>query len=302
MVTVRAKTAPRIEYVTVYTALLGPRCYSRMTWPTRIVGTAGRWDKEDGAQRRGHGRDRQNAMPLAKIKVDRLYKQIAQALIAHMESGAFRPGQALPAERELAKQLGVSRTSVREALIFLEIEGRVDIRTGQGVYVRDPALSSTPAPDIHGVSAEELLAAREVVEGRTAELAALNGSDAQKAALRQITEAFDDHPVSTEAFLAHDKRFHLLIAAMSGNRVLRQVVEFLWTTRDDAMFRHLEAKYAEDELPLLLNEDHRRIAEAILAGDAAAAAARMRRHLQNVHAHLFEKAATMAPQPARERT
>lgn len=238
-------------------------------------------------------------MPLSKIKVDRLYKQIAQALIAHMEAGDFRPGQALPAERELAKQFGVSRTSVREALIFLEIEGRVDIRTGQGVYVRGPAPAPVPAGDEsgpRGASAVDLLAAREVVEGRTAALAALNGSDTQKAALRQITDAFDNYSVNNDAFLVHDKRFHLLIAAMSGNQVLKDVVEFLWNKRDGTMFRHLEAKYAAHELPLVLNKDYRQIAEAILAGDAAAAEARMREHLQNVHAHLFDKADTMAPQ------
>ncbi|MEP9368413.1 FadR/GntR family transcriptional regulator [Xanthobacter sp. VNH20] len=232
-------------------------------------------------------------MRLPKIKVERLYKQIAQALIEHIDSGAFKPGQTLPAERELAKQFGVSRTSVREALIFLEIEGRVDIRTGQGVYVRDPAAAPLPATqeaDPHGAGAVELLAAREAVESRTAELAALNGSEDQRAALRRVTKEFDEYPVNNEAFLAQDKRFHLLIAEMTGNQVLKEVVEFLWDKRYGAMFKQLEANYAADELPLAMNKDHRQIAEAILAGDPAAAETRMRRHLQNVYARLFDKA------------
>ena len=76
-------------------------------------------------------------MPLQTIEPRRLYRQIADQIRAGMRSGEFPPGSRLPAERELAQQLGVSRPSVREALIALEVEGLVDVRVGSGVHVLD---------------------------------------------------------------------------------------------------------------------------------------------------------------------
>ena len=79
-------------------------------------------------------------MPLQLLEPKRLYRQIAEQLRALMEAGEFAIGQRLPAERDLAAQLGVSRPSVREALIALEVEGWVEVRGGSGVYVlRDTA-------------------------------------------------------------------------------------------------------------------------------------------------------------------
>ena len=75
-------------------------------------------------------------MPLQTVEPQRLYRQIAEQLRSLIASGEFSPGSRLPAERDLAKQLGVSRPSVREALIALEVEGIIDVRTGSGIYVR----------------------------------------------------------------------------------------------------------------------------------------------------------------------
>ena len=74
-------------------------------------------------------------MPIQAVEAQRLYQQIAQQLRQLIAGGEFPPGSRLPAERELASQLGVSRPSVREALIALEVEGWVEVRTGSGVYV-----------------------------------------------------------------------------------------------------------------------------------------------------------------------
>src|SRR6476469_7358516 len=74
-------------------------------------------------------------MPLQALEPQRLYRQIAEQLRALITSGEFKPGERLPAERDLAKQLGVRGPSVREALLALEVEGWVEVRTGSGVYV-----------------------------------------------------------------------------------------------------------------------------------------------------------------------
>lgn len=83
-------------------------------------------------------------MVLPTLKVERLYRQISNLLINCIRNGQFAAGQLLPSERELAKQLGVSRSSIREALIALEITGWVEIRTGNGVYVNDPLPDTRP--------------------------------------------------------------------------------------------------------------------------------------------------------------
>jgi DNA-binding FadR family transcriptional regulator len=112
-------------------------------------------------------------MPLQTVEPKRLYQQIAGQLRVLMGSGEFPAGSRLPAERDLARQLGVSRPSVREALIALEVEGWVEVRTGSGVYVLDRANRSRGtqiAPTEWGPL--ELIRARRVVEGEIAALAA----------------------------------------------------------------------------------------------------------------------------------
>src|SRR5205807_3545845 len=78
-------------------------------------------------------------MPIQALEPQRLYRQIAEQLRKLMTKGEFKPGERLPAERDLAKQLGVSRPSVREALIALEVEGWVEVRTGSGIFVLERA-------------------------------------------------------------------------------------------------------------------------------------------------------------------
>src|SRR3954462_10543493 len=106
-------------------------------------------------------------MPIQAIDSDRLYRKIARQLSTLIESGEFAPGQRLPAERELAEQLGVSRPSVREALIALEIEGKVEVRVGAGVFVAEkwPKKATLGVGEGEGEGPFELLRARMTIEG-----------------------------------------------------------------------------------------------------------------------------------------
>jgi len=125
------------------------------------------------------------AMNLPTLKSERLYQRISNLLIERIRSGHFSSGQPLPSERDLAKQMGVSRSSVREALIVLEISGWVEIRTGNGVFVNQNLPSDNESRrDDAGV--EELLQAREIIEGEIAALAAQNATDEQRDELAQI--------------------------------------------------------------------------------------------------------------------
>ena len=119
-------------------------------------------------------------MPFQSIEPRRLYRQIADQIRALIRSGEFPAGARLPPERDLAKQLGVSRPSVREALIALEVEGLVEVRIGSGIYVLAPA-GAGDVPAAHGATAGpfELLRARYVIESECAALAAKSARKAQ---------------------------------------------------------------------------------------------------------------------------
>jgi DNA-binding FadR family transcriptional regulator len=235
-------------------------------------------------------------MELPSLKAERLYQKISTLLIGFIKDGTFEQGQALPAERELSKQLGVGRSSVREALIALEIAGWVEIRTGTGVFVRHPGEARIePALMDAEFSAADLLSARAVIEGEIAALAAKNGTDAQREALARTIGTLEAQSVNNAAFLDEDKRFHLLISEMTGNAVLTEVMTVLWNKRYSPMFTHLETFYADKNIPVALNADHRRIGEAILNRDARAAKNAMRAHLRNVHHTLFADSPDGAP-------
>src|SRR4029079_6951833 len=128
---------------------------------------------------------RRNRVPLQAVEPRRLYRQIADQLAQLIASGEFPAGSRLPAERELAVSLGVSRTSVREAIISLEMSGLVDVRVGTGIFVTTPPEGASRASGDAGPGPFELLAARKLVEGEVAALAATVASSTDADALRE---------------------------------------------------------------------------------------------------------------------
>ena len=220
-------------------------------------------------------------MPLQAVDNRRLYRQIADQIAALIEKGEYGAGARLPPERDLAKQLGVSRPSVREALIALEVEGYVEVRVGSGVYVigPGPALRSPPMPADSGPF--ELIRARWLIE---AECAALAAKEATKAQIRAMEEALDQMESERERGvmpLAADKLFHLRIAEASGNSALALVVKTLWEQRTGPLFLRLEHHFDTPELWGTAIEEHREIVGAIARHDAGAARAAMRSHMNH---------------------
>ena len=228
-------------------------------------------------------------MELPTLKVERLYRQISNLLINCIKSGQFVPGEMIPSERDLSKQLGVSRSSIREALIALEITGWIEIRTGNGVYVSDPLPPQLDTQIEEEFSLQSLIKARQIYEATNAELAALNCTDDQREKLAEINRELTQLNSNNQAFLKEDKRFHLLISEMTGNEVLRDMMEYLWNKRDSTRFVRLESHYAENDFPLEMNADHQAITDAILARDAVAAKQAMQLHLQHVYDRLFNE-------------
>ena len=147
-------------------------------------------------------------MPLEAVEARRLYRQVADQLRALIEGGEYPVGSRLPTERDLAEQLQVSRPTVREALIALEVEGRVRIRVGSGIYVIEP----TPASVVPGSATIEgpfeLLRAREFIEGTIAGEAARLATSDDIARIDAALAAMARRIASCSACAArHDSRF-----------------------------------------------------------------------------------------------
>ena len=226
-------------------------------------------------------------MPLQAVESQRLYRQIADQLRELIRGGEFAAGERLPAERDLARQLAVSRPSVREALIALEVEGWVEVRSGSGVYALSrPARARTPAPDAQ--SAEwgplELIRARRVVEGETAAVAARvarrRDLDAMHAAIEQMRASAD----TGEMPLDGDRAFHTAIVRAGGNGVLLETVQGYWDSRRGPVFARLGGHFESVPSWRAAIAEHQAVLDAIRARDPDAARAAMHTHMDRAHA------------------
>jgi DNA-binding FadR family transcriptional regulator len=220
-------------------------------------------------------------MPIQAVDSDRLYKKIARQLSELIAAGEFATGQRLPAERELAQQLGVSRPSVREALIALEIEGKVEIRVGAGVFVTQPHRAQLTAAQ-EGEGPFELIRARRVVEGETAAWAAREATPAEIAEIRDAVEEMRRLQSGSRSTDPPDRAFHLAVARATHNGPLFAVVEMLWDQGRGAVWKQTEKHFETPALRAATLRDHRAILEAIEARDAAGARKAMRAHLARV--------------------
>lgn len=234
-------------------------------------------------------------MPIQSIEPRRLYRQIADQIRTLIGAGEFPTGGRLPAERDLAKQLGVSRPSVREALIALEVEGLVEVRVGSGVYVRtrgvpgnangngDGMKLAEPAADEADAGPFELMRARYTIESECAALAAKSATRAQLAAIEDAIQAMEADFEQGRAPLDGDRLFHLRVAEATGNGALVAVVNLLWEQRTGPFYRRLEHEYDRPGTWGTAVAEHRAVAMAIAARDGAGARAAMRRHLNQAY-------------------
>lgn len=222
-------------------------------------------------------------MPFQSIEPRRLYRQIADQIRALIRSGEFSAGSRLPPERDLARQLGVSRPSVREAVIALEVEGLVEVRIGSGIYVRAPdGIAKVIGPDA-AAGPFELLRARYVIES---ECAALAAKSAKRAQMQAIEAALDEMERDMEAGrqpLPGDRLFHLRVAEATGNGALVHVIKQLWDERTGPLYQQLEHHYDSPDLWRTAMKEHRAVVKAIAARDADAARAAMQRHLNQAY-------------------
>lgn len=217
-------------------------------------------------------------MPLEAVEARRLYRQIADQLRSLIERGEYAVGSRLPTERELADQLRVSRPTVREALIALEVEGRVRIRVGSGIYVIDPS-DATPAPSAVIEGPFELLRAREFLESAIAEQAARVATKDDIARIDAALVAMENVAHPGEASMVHDRAFHVAIAGCLGNAVLVRVVGELFDQRLNPYFAQLAHYFESPGTWRTALDEHRAVRDAIAARRPMTAHDAMRDHL-----------------------
>ncbi len=211
---------------------------------------------------------------------DRLYQELARKLMAELAGGRYPIGSRLPAERELAAEYDVSRPTVREAIIALEVQGLVEVRVGSGAYVlRLPGKEEVPGFNITGF---ELTEARLLFEGEAASLAASQITEEELAKLedliRDIARENQDKSGAEEA----DRDFHLLIAKATRNNAVLETIEHLWDLRrtsPESAQLHALARSANIK-PVV--DEHSAILEALRTRSPDAARAAMRTHLSAV--------------------
>lgn len=217
---------------------------------------------------------------LADKGQDRLYQDLARSLLEELASGRYPVGARLPAERELAIRYNVSRPTVREAIIALEVQGLVEVKVGSGAYVRQlPGKEALPG---FNISAFELTEARLLFEGEAAALAATQMTEEDLAEIERLIQDIakeNNDPRGTEQA---DRAFHLAIARCTRNGAIFDAVERLWdlrATSPEAALLHEKARTANIK-PVV--DEHAAILTALRAQDPAAARIAMRNHLSQV--------------------
>lgn len=218
-------------------------------------------------------------MPIEAIEPQRLYRQISDQLRKLILDGEFPVGSRLPSERDLSVQLGVSRPSLREALIALEVEGHIEVRMGSGIYVCPP----TPREGQIDLSTEEgpleLIRAREMIEGEVAYAAAKHASDAQIDAIEQAFRLMIAHTDAGINPLEADRLFHIRVAEASGNSVLVGLVTQLFDARLGPLFKRLHSHFDSKVVWYEAIDEHEVLMQALRERNADKARAAMRRHM-----------------------
>lgn len=231
-----------------------------------------------------------NFRPVPRSKV---YTAIVEQIIDNIRMGRFPPGSALPSERMLAEQLGVSRSSLREAVRVLEHADVLDVRGGSGTYVTEASLSKTNVLRARAALAGEhspldLIVARGVVEPMCAKLAARWHHAKDLKAMEESLAGHERAARMGEDPAAADAAFHLAVAAASHNDVLYDIEQYFADLMRQRMWSDLKDR-SRDHVGDQFLEHHKAIFEAIRSGDSERAEEAMADHTIAVQNALLDE-------------
>jgi DNA-binding FadR family transcriptional regulator len=215
---------------------------------------------------------------LEAIKTQRLYIKVAEQVSGLVRSGSIKPGDRLPSERDLAEQLGVSRPTIREAMIALEIAGIIEIKTGSGIYITDhpPELKIVD----EGVGPFEILDTRYILESEACALAAARISDQQIEELKQTISEMEEEQKRADASEQADMKFHLLIAEASQNSAISAIIKWLWELRNQSRLSQVfMVRLRKEGIHPSINE-HKKIVAALEKRNPEKARNAMKMHIE----------------------
>lgn len=235
-------------------------------------------------------------MPFQKITSERLASAVTRQIEQLILRGILRPGDRLPAERELSERLGVSRPSLREAVGELQGRGLLTSKAGAGVYVADvlgnafsPALTALFAS--HEDALFDYIAFRRDMEGLAAARAATHGSDTDLALVdtifRKMEASHTKRDPSEEAAL--DADFHMSIVEASHNVIMLHMMRSMMDLLREGVFYNRSVMFKQRTTRDTLLDQHRAINVALQARDPEAARAAVDAHLTFVHARLTDQ-------------
>lgn len=211
---------------------------------------------------------------------DRSYDRLSNEILRLILHDKLRPNERLPSERTLSERLQVSRTSLREAIIALEIRGIVEVKSGSGIYVR--ALTSTSFLGEWSTGPFELLRGRLIIEPEMCAVAAIEAKDADIDAIYQTIATMRSTVEDKRANELADRSFHVAIAAATGNDMLGQIVGAVWDRRKGHMWKKIEEHFHTSALRQSALDDHQRIFNALHARDPIMAKTQMKAHIERV--------------------
>lgn len=214
-----------------------------------------------------------------KVQRTSLSDAVTDSVISQIREGRYRAGDRLPTERELAEQLGVGRTSVREGLRFLEKLGILEIRQGMGTVVRSLSLGEVfehlvPVQTIIELpdrDVRHIMHVRRVLEAESAQLAARHATDRQLGRLEELLDGMADALERPREYLELDLEFHVVLAEAASNPVLAQLINLI----RDIYTRYFEIVLRDPDMNETSLAFHRQLYAALRDHDPDAA----RRHI-----------------------
>ncbi|MDF2503007.1 FadR/GntR family transcriptional regulator [Clostridium sp.] len=225
------------------------------------------------------------------IKNTKVYEQVIIQIKEMISKGILRKGDKLPSERELVEKLGVSRTSIREALRALEIIGLVESRQGEGNFIRDNFENSLFEPlsvmfMLQKSSTLEIHQVRVMIETETASLAAKNVTDEDIVVLQGLIDKLKNSNDELERSLS-DKNFHYKIAECSRNFLINNILRSVSSLMDAFIVNARMVIVNEKEAREVLVEQHENILQALIDRNPDEAVKAMRIHLDCIKQHLI---------------
>jgi GntR family transcriptional repressor for pyruvate dehydrogenase complex len=217
---------------------------------------------------------------ISRVTRPRLYEQLVEQLMSFIESAQLGPGDTLPAERDLAERLGVSRATLAQALVALEVLGVIDVQHGTGaVLVYRPNVPSViKGLREHSRRLPEIVEARSTLEVKLAELAASRRTEADMKAIDKALDVMADEVAAGEKGAHGDELFHEAVTAAAHSAVLAQLMSFIAGMILETRLESL----GQPGRPEQSLASHRKIADAIRLQNPEAAAAAMLEHIDLV--------------------